>query len=70
MMDTSAIIAICIEIAMILCGLLVKQFYQAKGENGAVLSDRKIPQWQGRILFIGIGIVFLIIGIRFLVLGN
>ena len=70
MTDTSAIIAICIGIVMILVGLLVKQFHQAKGTSGAVLSDRKVPRWQGRILFIGIGIVFLIVGIRFLVLGN
>jgi hypothetical protein len=65
MTDTSAIIAIIIGFAMIALGVTIKQFYAAKGMYGE-LSDKKIPRWAGRLLFIVIGTVFLLVGIAHL----
>jgi hypothetical protein len=65
MTDSSAIIAIIFGLGMIALGVTIEQFYAAKGMYGA-LSDKKIPRWQGRLLFIGIGAVFLLVGIAHL----
>jgi hypothetical protein len=32
---------------------------------GAALSDRKIATWQGRLLFLIIGVVMLLVGLKF-----
>jgi VIT1/CCC1 family predicted Fe2+/Mn2+ transporter len=66
MTDTSAIIVIIMGLGMIAVGLTVKQFYAAKGMYGAALSDKKIPRWAGRVLFIGIGTVFILVGVAHL----
>ena len=66
MSDTSAIIVIISGLGMIALGVTIKQFYAAKGIYGAALSDKKIPRWAGRLLFIGIGTVFLLVGIAHL----
>jgi VIT1/CCC1 family predicted Fe2+/Mn2+ transporter len=65
MTNTSAIIVIVMGLGMITAGLTIKQFYAAKGMYGA-LSDKKIPRWAGRLLFVGIGTVFISVGIAHL----
>ena len=47
---------------MIILGVIIKQFFAAKGIYGAALSDKKIPPWASRLLFIRIGTVFLLVG--------
>jgi len=63
MSDTTAIVVIIIGLAMIALGVIIKQFYAGRGDYGVALSDKKIPRWAGRLLFIGIGAVFLLVGI-------
>lgn len=68
MNETKAIFSIVGGIAMITVGLTIKQYYAARGIFGAALSDRKIATWQGRLLFLIIGIVMLLVGVTFLLL--
>jgi hypothetical protein len=67
MNETKALLAIIGGIAMIIAGFTIKQFYAAKGMFGAALSDRKIATWQGRLLFLVIGVAMLLVGIKFFV---
>ena len=66
MSETKAILEIIVGCAMIVCGLMIKQFYAAKGMYGAVLSDRRIATWKGRLLFLIIGVVMVLAGAHFL----
>lgn len=65
MNETKAILAIIGGVAMIVAGFTIKQFYAARGMFGAALSDRKIATWQGRLLFLIIGVVMLLVGLKF-----
>jgi hypothetical protein len=65
MNEAKAILAIVGGIAMIVLGFTIKQFYAAKGMFGAALSNRKIATWQGRLLFLVIGVVMLLVGFKF-----
>ena len=67
MSETKAILAIVGGCAMIILAFCIKQFYAGKGIWSASLSNRQIPTWLGRVLFILIGSTALFIGIRFLV---
>jgi hypothetical protein len=64
MTETKAIIAIIAGCGMIYFGVTMKQFYAAKGLYGAVLSDRKVARWKGRLLFLVVGAVLLFVGIK------
>ena len=70
MNDAKAILAIIGGVAMIVVGFTIKQFYAARGMFGAALSDRKIATWQGRLLFLIIGVVMLLVGLKFFWLGQ
>jgi hypothetical protein len=48
-------------------GALNKTFYAAKGGFGGALSDKKIPTWMGRLLFLVVGGAFLLLGIAALI---
>jgi hypothetical protein len=54
-----------VGLAMIVFGILCNKFYYAKGMYGGNLG-RVAPLWFGRILFIGIGTVFIIVGMYYL----
>jgi hypothetical protein len=58
--DDKAILAVIVGIISIVVGLTVKQFYASNMYGSA---GPPIPRWQGRVLFVGVGIVFLAVGI-------
>jgi hypothetical protein len=58
-----AILAIIVGLGSIVVGLTVKQFY-ASNRYSTQLGPL-IARWQGRLLFVGIGIVFLSAGIGY-----
>ena len=64
MNSTKAIISITVGTVAIILGLTVKHFYAAKGAYGAT-SGREIPRWQGRLLFVIIGAMFVLFGTSF-----
>ena len=70
MNGTKAILAIVAGGVMILLALGIKQFYAAKGILGASLSNQKIPNWKGRLLFVAIGAIMLMVGINFFLFGH
>jgi hypothetical protein len=65
MNETTAVIAIIAGSGMIYAGFAVKQFYAAKGLYGAVLSDRKVARWKGRLLFLVVGAMLLFVGFKY-----
>jgi hypothetical protein len=69
MTKTNATLAICSGIAMIILGFTIKQFYAGRGMYGGV-SDRKIAKWQGRLLFLTVGIVMLLVGLKFFLIDR
>jgi hypothetical protein len=60
-----AVLAIVVGVTFIVLGLTMKQFYAAKGIYGGGSLGRPIARWQGRLLFLVIGIVFCSIGIAY-----
>jgi hypothetical protein len=67
MSEAKAILAIVAGCVMIVLALCIKQFYAAKGILGVSLSNKQIPTWQGRLLFVVIGVVMVLVGIKFFV---
>jgi hypothetical protein len=63
--QTQAIIGIVGGSVMIVLSLTAKQFYAARGVFGVTVSNRKIPTWQGRLLFLVVGIVMFAFGLSF-----
>jgi VIT1/CCC1 family predicted Fe2+/Mn2+ transporter len=63
MSNNDAILSIIVGGIGIVAGLTIKQFNAARGMPGGSLSDKPIARWQGQLLFVGIGIVFLSFGI-------
>ena len=53
-----------IGIAGILIGCMTKTFYYIKGRFGS--SDEPAPTWFGRLIFIGVGVLFVVMGLRHL----
>ena len=53
-----AVLSIVIGVTAIVLGLTVKQFYAASGFYGAGGRGRPIATWKGRLLFVGIGVIF------------
>lgn len=70
MNEAKAILAIVAGSVAIVFSLLVKQFYAARGVLGVTLSKRKVPRWQGRLLWLLVGISLLSVGVRFLLFGQ
>ncbi len=56
--------ALCILVGVVGCtvGIVNKTFYAAKGFLAAPSSDKQIPTWLGRLIFLVVGGVFLIAG--------
>jgi hypothetical protein len=65
MTEKTAVFAILFGVFAIVSGIAVKTFYLAKGMFGAMLSDRKIATWKGRVFFIVIGAIMLLIGVGY-----
>jgi len=63
--QTQAIIGIVGGSVMIVLSLIAKQFYAARGVFGVTGSNRKIATWQGRLLFLVVGITLLASGLSF-----
>lgn len=54
------VLTLIVGVIAIVIGCIGKTFYYAKGLN-ASLSNKRAPAWQGRAMFIGVGILFLAI---------
>jgi hypothetical protein len=67
MSEETAVAAILFGSIAIVLGITIKTFYAARGMFGAVLSDRQIARWKGRLFFIVVGIIMLLIGIQYFV---
>jgi hypothetical protein len=65
MTETQAILGIIGGCAMIILSVTAKQFYAARGIFGVTSSNRKILTWQGRLLFLVVGIVMFFFGASF-----
>ena len=57
-----AIIAGCI---LIIVSFFVKNFYEANGIPLPIVSGRRVPTWQGRLVFWVIGGMMILIGLVF-----
>jgi hypothetical protein len=65
MSEAKAILALVAGCVMIVLALSIKQFYATKGILGVSLSNKQIPTWKGRLLFLAIGAAMLLVGIKF-----
>lgn len=70
MNETKAILAIVFGCVMIIFAFFIKQFYAGRGIWSVSLSDRQIPAWLGRLLFIVVGLAALLVGVRFLLVNR
>jgi hypothetical protein len=60
-----AVVCILVGAVMTAVGILNKTFYAAKGLLGAPSSDKKLPTWAGRLIFLIVGGGFLVVGISY-----
>jgi hypothetical protein len=60
-----AITAIIVGCILIIASFISKNFYGARGVPMAMVSDRRIPTWQGRLLFWVVGGTFILVGTMF-----
>jgi hypothetical protein len=58
-----AILGIVIGGILIIVSFFVKNFYEASGIPLPIVSDRKIPTWQGRLICWVVGGMMILIGI-------
>jgi hypothetical protein len=70
MSEGTAIAGILFGCIAIVFGATIKTFYVAKGMFGAMLTDRRIATWKGRLFFIISGIIMLLLGIQYFVLHS
>ena len=61
--QNDAVVCILVGIGATLIGFFNKTFYAAKGLLGAPSSNKRIPTWQGRLIFLLVGGMFLFFGI-------
>jgi hypothetical protein len=64
--EGKAITAIIGGSALIIASLFFKDFYEAKGIPLPIVSDRRVPTWQGRLIFWVVGGMMILRGIMFL----
>jgi hypothetical protein len=70
MTQTKAFLAIGIGCMMLIFAFCNKDFYAGKGIGSAALSERRIPTWAGRLLFVFIGLTAILVGISFFIYGG
>lgn len=61
--QNQAIGAIVVGIIVIVASFFIQQFYEARGIPMAVVSDRKVPKWLGRLVFWVVGGMMILGGI-------
>lgn len=61
-----AITAIIAGSVLIIVSFFFKDFYEARGIPLPVVSDRKVPTWQGRLIFWVVGGMMILGGLIFL----
>jgi hypothetical protein len=61
-----AISGIVIGTILIAASFLFKNFYEARGIPMPVASGRKVPTWQGRLIFWIVGGMMILMGLIFL----
>lgn len=59
-----------VGVAALLIGCIGKTFYFARSLNFVSLSSKRAPTWQGRLMFICVGLAILAIEVKRLVFGN
>ena len=59
-----------VGVVTLLIGCTGKAFFYARSLNFVSLSDKRAPTWQGRLMFICVGLVILAIEIKRLAFGN
>ena len=60
------VLALIVGVIAIVIGCVGKTFYYAKSLKFVSLSDKRAPTWQGRAMFLGVGVLFLIIELKHL----
>jgi hypothetical protein len=63
--ESQATICILAGAVMTGVGIFNKTFYAAKGIRGTGFSDKKLPTWAGKLIFLIVGGVFLVVGISY-----
>ena len=58
---------ILLGLAVVILGGFTQKFYYARGLYG--LSNKRAPLWAGRLIFIGVGALFMVIGFAHLFFG-
>jgi hypothetical protein len=59
-MKISDFIVLIMSIGAIVYGCVGRDFYYAKSIAFWSASDKRMPAWQGRVMFIGIGVLLLV----------
>ncbi len=63
MSQNESITAIVAGSMLLATSFISKNFYAAKGIHSASLSDRKVPAWQGHLIFWVVGGIMIFIGV-------
>jgi hypothetical protein len=58
-----AIIAIIVGSSLVIASFFIKNFYEAGGIPLPIVSDRRIPTWQGRLVCWVVGGMMIFVGI-------
>ena len=61
-----AIIAIIAGSILVIASFVFKNFYEARGMPLPIVSDRRAPTWQGRLIFWAVGGMMILGGLMFL----
>ena len=67
MKQGEAITALVAGSVLIIASFFIKNFYEARGIPLPIVSDRKVPTWQGRLLFWVVGGMMILGGLISLV---
>jgi hypothetical protein len=65
--EEKAILLIVVGVALIGASFVIKNFYGANGIFAAMLSDKSIPTWQGRLIFWLVGGMMILGGLIFFI---
>jgi len=71
-METGAIktdLIILFGFAFIVFGCIIDKFYKARGLYGVSLSNKPMPTWLGRLMFLSLGTIFILFGFAHLFFG-
>lgn len=57
-------------LVFLIFGCVAEKFYWGRGVYGGDSSNKLMPKWAGRVLFIGIGTAFILFGFAHLFFGS